>query len=57
MNETRVFDGLGQVDPSRFVKSDDNVGLRARRASAPTNRRPGPDSVGCCAVRSVRKQS
>ena len=37
MNETRIFDGLGQVDPSRFVKSDDNVGLQARCASAPTN--------------------
>jgi hypothetical protein len=37
MNETQVFDGLSQLDPSRFVKSDDNVGVQARCASAPTN--------------------
>ena len=42
MNETRVFDGLGQFDPSRFVKSDDNVGsgrdARARRQLAARTR-------------------
>jgi hypothetical protein len=29
--------GWVKLDPSRFVKSDDNVGVQARCASAPTN--------------------
>jgi hypothetical protein len=54
MNETRVF---GQFDPSHFREE-----RRQRRAPGAMRERAdkwrlGPDSLGCCAVRSVRKQS
>jgi hypothetical protein len=57
MNETRVFDGLGQIGSVAFREERrQRRGPGAMRERA-DNWRLGPDSLGCCAVRSVRKQS